>query len=63
MRELAVLDDRVQSVGVDIFKLVGQDIAPLRQLFEGRHIVIGSDDDLADLGGWAVRRGSSVITL
>ena len=56
LRELTTLDNGIQTVCIDIFKLIGQDIATLRQLTQGVHIVIRSHDDFRYTRGWAIRR-------
>ena len=56
LRELSILDDSIQTVSIDIFKLIGQYIATFRQLTQGIHIIIRRYDDFRHARGWAVRR-------
>ena len=56
LRELTILDNGIQTVRIDIFKLIGQDIATLSQLTQGIHIVIRRYDDFRHTRSWAIRR-------
>ena len=56
LRELTILDNGIQTVCINIFKLIGQDIATLSQLTQGVHVIIRRYDNLCHARGWAIRR-------
>ena len=55
MRELTILDNGIQTVSIDIFKLISENIATLSQLTKGVHIIIRRHDDFRHARGWTVR--------